>query len=340
MIECIFTLDYEISGSGEGSLKELVYKPADRLKALFEKWNARFVAFVEVAELEMIDAQGSDADIHLVKNQIRDFYRKGFELGLHLHPQWYGGRYENGRWLLDYSEYNLCTLPRTRIDQIVERSISYFRQILGEEDFTPFSFRAGNWLFKPTQPAAEVLAERGIKVDSSVFKGGLRHQHQLDYRRALKNGNFWAFSDHVDVPEPDGSLLEIPIHTQMVPFWKMIKPKRVNIQHIGMGGGQSWRDKLPRLLDFMRSFHPLKLDFCCMTINEIKDMMDAIIEKDRQEPATFYPVVTIGHTKELVDLEAVEFFLSYLKQMGIAVTTLEAAWRKIKWLQSTVDLST
>jgi len=330
MIECIFTLDYEISGSGEGSLKELVYEPAERLKALFEKWNARFVAFVEVAELEMIEAQGSDLDIKLVKDQIRNFYREGFELGLHLHPQWYGGRYENGKWLLDYSEYNLCTLSRTRIDQIVERSISYFREILGVEDFTPFSFRAGNWLFKPTQPAAEVLAERGIKVDSSVFKGGLRHQHRLDYRRALKNGNFWEFSDHVDVPDADGLLLELPIHTQMVPFWKMIQPKRVNVQHIGMGGGQSWRDKLPRLLDFLRFWHPLKLDFCCMTLVELTNMMDAVIQKDQQKPSSFWPVVAIGHTKELVDFETVEAFLSFLKQKGIAITTLEAAGRKVR----------
>ena len=71
--------------------------------------------FVEVAELEMIEANGTDPAIDLVKHQIRDFYEEGFELGLHLHPQWYNARYENGKWLLDYSEYNLCTLPRERI---------------------------------------------------------------------------------------------------------------------------------------------------------------------------------------------------------------------------------
>ena len=28
MIECIFTIDYEIYGNGEGSLQQLVYEPA------------------------------------------------------------------------------------------------------------------------------------------------------------------------------------------------------------------------------------------------------------------------------------------------------------------------
>lgn len=36
MLECIFTIDYEIYGNGEGSLKELVYEPAKHLKAIFD----------------------------------------------------------------------------------------------------------------------------------------------------------------------------------------------------------------------------------------------------------------------------------------------------------------
>ena len=112
MIECIFTIDYEIFGSGEGSLRELVYEPTERLKAIFNKSQARFVTFVEAAEIEMIEAKGTDPAIDLVKRQIRDLYSEGFEIGLHLHPQWYNARYENGRWQLDYSEYNLCTLPQ------------------------------------------------------------------------------------------------------------------------------------------------------------------------------------------------------------------------------------
>ena len=230
MIECIFTIDYEIYGNGEGSLSELVYEPAEKLREIFLKWDARFVNFVEVAEMEMIGREGTDSAIDLVKNQIRDFHREGFELGLHLHPQWYNGRYENGRWLLDYNEYNLCTLPRERIEQIVDRSITYFRDVLGQTEFTPLSFRAGNWLFQPTQIAAEILAKRGIRVDSSVFKGGLQHRHNLDYRKALENGYYWKFKNHVDIPEPEGGMLELPIYAQMVPSWKMLSAKRVGLQ--------------------------------------------------------------------------------------------------------------
>ncbi|OGL43425.1 MAG: hypothetical protein A2W05_00325 [Candidatus Schekmanbacteria bacterium RBG_16_38_10] len=330
MIECIFTIDYEIYGNGEGSLRELVYEPADRLMAIFRKWNERFVLFVEVAEFEIMEAQGVDQTINLVKHQVRESYKEGFEIGLHLHPQWYNALYEDGIWVLDYSEYNLCTLPRERIVKIVDRSISYLQSVLGESDFTPLSFRAGNWLFQPTQTVANVLADRGIKVDSSVFKGGLQYQHKLDYRRALRNGYHWKFTDYVDTPDPKGALLELPIYTQMVPMWEMLTTKRIGLQKRGSSTAQKGKKRLYRYLDFLRFYHPLKLDFCRMTINELTNLVDKIIQQDQKDPASFKPIVTIGHTKDLVDFETVESFLSYLEQNKIRVSTFEEVYNKCK----------
>jgi hypothetical protein len=328
MIECIFTIDYEIYGNGEGSLRELVYEPAKRLMAPFQKWNARFVAFIEVAELEMIEAKRTDPAIDLIKHQIRDFYSEGFELALHLHPQWYNARRENRGWILDYSEYNLCTLPQHRIVQIVDRSLSYFRELLGAYDFTPLSFRAGNWLLQPTKTVATVLAERGIKVDSSVFKGGLQQQHKLDYRRAAKNGYFWKFQDDVNSPDSKGALLELPIHTRMVPIWKMFTAKRIGLQQKGSSAVQNGKQRLIRLVDFFRFRYPLKFDFCRMTLDELKEMVDTVIREDQEDPTSFRPIVAIGHTKDLVDFETVESFLALLKKKGIAISIFEEVYRR------------
>ncbi|MHC1725268.1 MAG: hypothetical protein AB9866_04520 [Syntrophobacteraceae bacterium] len=205
MIECIFTIDYEIFGNGQGSLKELVYDPTEKLAAVFKKYNSRFVVFAEVAELEMIEANKADPYIDQVKLQLRRLLADGFEVGLHIHPWWYNARYENGSWILDHSEYNLCALPRNRITQIVDRSISYLRNMLDEPGYTPLSFRAGHLLFQPSQTLAGVLSERGVKVDSSVYKGGLWHQHNLDYRPALRNGYFWRFSRTASICRTQGA---------------------------------------------------------------------------------------------------------------------------------------
>jgi hypothetical protein len=329
MIECIFTVDYEIYGNGEGSLRELVYEPAETLKAVFQKWNARCVVFVEAAELEIIGSERADPAIDLVERQIREFHGEGFEVGLHLHPQWYNARHNNAQWQLDYGEYNLCRLSPDRIDHIIDRSIAYLRKVLGAPGYTPLSFRAGNWLLQPSGAAAKSLAGHGVKVDSSVFKGGLQHHHNLDYRRSRKNGYYWAFSDDVNVPDPRGILLEIPTFARMVPIWKMFTAKRIGLQQKGPASAQRPQKRLARLRDFLRFCHPMKLDFCRLTAAEIIRMFDQERKKDRRNPGIFRPIIAIGHTKDLVDLDTVESFLSYLRGQGVPVSTFRDVHDKI-----------
>ena len=329
MIDCIFTLDYEIYGNGTGSLRELVYEPGELLRKIFEAWNTRFVAFVEVAEFQRIESAGTDAGIADVRRQIREFRCKGFEIALHLHPQWCKARNEQRRWLVDYSEYNLCLLPRERISEIVDRSLDYLRDVLAEPRFTPLSFRAGNWLFQPTETAASVLAEKGIRIDSSVFKGGLQHNHTLDYRRALRNGYFWTFSRDVCEPDPRGWWLEVPIYTEMVSSWRMLTSKRLGMRNGAGNGDQTARRKFNRVLDLLRARYPLKLDFCRMTLNELTSALRGIIREDESEPEKYRPVVAIGHTKDLTDLRTVDAFLCFLRTNEIAVSTFESAYPKL-----------
>jgi hypothetical protein len=328
MIECVFTIDYEIYGNGQGSLSELVHEPAEKLREVFQRANARFVAFVETAEFEAIESKGTDSAIGLVKKQIRQFHGEGFEIGLHLHPQWFNARFENGTWALDYGEYNLCTLKRERIEWMVQKSLDYLRGVLNEPGFTPTSFRAGNWLLQPSRTAAAVLADKGFRVDSSVFKGGLLHRHGLDYRPALKNGYYWRFQDDANVEDPQGRLLEIPTYTRMVPFWRMLTSKRLATQQKSRGSANKvaaprLRQRAERIRDLLRLRYPLKFDFCRMTFDELHASLDAAIREDRNSPESFKPLVAIGHTKDLHDLETVVKFLSYLQDKGIKVSTLQ-----------------
>ncbi len=329
MMEFIFTLDYEIYGNGTGTLKDQVFAPAEQLRGIFRKWGVPLVAFIEVAELEKIESCGTDPAIDLVKRQVRDLSQDGCEIGLHLHPQWYNARYDQQRWDLDYSEYNLCTLPRKRIAEIVDLSINYLRHVLDQPLFTPLSFRAGNWLFQPTQTAAGVLSEKGVKIDSSVFKGGLQRNHNLDYRPALKNGYYWPFSEDATKPDPKGPWMELPIYAEMVPIWEMATAKRIGFNNsVGMAGMSTQR-KWNRILDFARFRYPQKLDFCRMTLGELTSVMDRLIRDDEKTPGTLKPIVAIGHTKDLADPKTIDAFLSFLRAKRIAVTTFDGLKPKL-----------
>lgn len=309
----------------------MVYEPARRLMGIFQRADARLVVFVEAAELEIIESNRTDIAIGLVKEQVWQFRREGFEIGLHLHPQWYNARQESGTWVLDYSEYNLCMLKRKRIEWMVHKGIEYLRGVLKEPGFTPFSFRAGNWLLQPSQNAAAVLAEQGIRVDSSVFKGGLQRDRSLDYRPALKNGYYWRFQHDVNAKEPEGRLLEMPIYTRLVPFWRMLTPKRVALQQKGNAPAHktaqvSLRQRASRACDLLRFRYPLKFDFCRMTLDELRASIDDAIRDDQKSPDSLKPLVAIGHTKDLDDFETVTRILSYLKDMGIKVSTFEEVY--------------
>lgn len=329
MIDFIFTLDYEIYGDGTGSLKECVLEPARSLFSLFQKRAARFVVFVEAAEIEVIHRQKADPAIAAVIEQVKEFYGHGYEIGLHLHPQWYNAKLDNSGWILDRSEYNLCLLSEERVRQVVDRSISFLKRVL-DYDYSPISFRAGNWLFQPTRTAAKVLYDFGLRVDSSVFKGGVLPEHGVDYRPALRNGWFWRFTEEVNVPEPKGFLLEIPIYTRMVPFWKMVTFKRLAAHQRPASYAAPAKGRLP--VGFTKAFsglkYPEKLDFCRMTRKEIKSMLERLIREDKFSPSDYRPIVAIGHTKDLTEIRSIDYLINFLIDKGILITDFRSAYAK------------
>ena len=327
MITCIFTLDYEIFGSGKGTLAELAIEPAERLRILFENAAKRFVLYPEVAELELMAAAGSDPDIGSAVQQIRAFHESGFELGLHFHPWWYNARREEGEWVLDHAEYNLCTLSKPRIETLIDRGLRFLRAIVGEPRYTPLSYRAGHLLFQPAKDVVDVLVSRGIRLDSSVYKGGVWKKHRLDYGPAVRNGSMWRFEYDPNVSAPDGRMLEIPIHTQIVPTWRLLTIKRLSLERRSATVSKTPRRLIDRLRD-VQLYRAIKFDYCAMRFDEMRSMIDSARRQDDGDPAIMRPLVAIGHTKDLVDLKAVKQLLDYLESVRIPISTFTETYHR------------
>ena len=320
MMECIFTLDYEIYGSGEGSLRDLVLDPTRQLAQLFQEFEAPFVVFAEAVEFAKMEQAQSDPDTAQVRAQLRELRAAGHEIALHLHPWWANAQYQDGRWRLDWSERSICALEPERVETIVSGAIRYLRDVLCDPGFTPVSFRSGLWAMQPTPVIANVLARHGVRVDSSVFKGGRVHELGLDYRPAAGNDGFWRFGNDVNVPDPAGALWEVPIHTQMVPLWQMLGRKRLKLQ-TKMRSSPESTPLSSRWRDFLRFRYPRKLDFCRMTFQEMRESIEGALEEQRASGRENSLVVAIGHSKDFVDSEAVRLFLTFLKERSVHVTT-------------------
>lgn len=315
-------MDYEIYGNGTGGLDELVYKPAESLASAFLKQGATFVVFPEVLELLKIDEYNTDPSIEKIKEQLRGFFEAGFEIGLHVHSWWIDARHENGQWLFDWGARNLCALPSERIDNILRLSIQHLRTILDSNSFTPSVFRNGLWVMQPTEPIARALARNGIRADSTVFKGGRIKDVGVNYGASIKNPFYWQFTADINTPDPAGILYEVPIFTELVPFWRMFgrlvkREKKAAVPHTSAVSSQS------RFSDFARVFYPRKLDFCHMKFDEMKASVDRVLRQDRLSPEIYKPVVAIGHTKDLSNKEPVVRLLDYLNGRAIKVTNFQ-----------------
>lgn len=322
MLTVIFTLDYEIYGDGSGSVRDLVLKPSQRLAELFHDFGLQMVVFVEALEFGKMEEYKADDAIDEVQAQLREMRAAGHEIGLHLHPWWARARRKNGDWFLDYSELNICRLAESRSDEIVSSGIEYLRHALGDPDFAPVSFRSGLWAMQPTATMARVLARHGIRVDSSLFKGGVDRKLNLDYRPASNNGHSWRFYKDVNQPDPEGPILEVPIYTEMVPFWRMIGRKRLDIQKRAPArpNGVPLR-KTTR--DFIRLRYPRKFDFCRMTFDEMRSVLVRATTEAGDDGQEARPVVAIGHSKDLVDFESLRRFLELVCELKARVNTLE-----------------
>jgi hypothetical protein len=254
-----------------------------------------------------------------VRAQLRELRAAGHEIGLHVHPWWANARYADGHWHLDWSERSICKLEPDRVEAIVSAAIRYLRESLADPDFTPLSFRSGLWVMQPTSVITNVLAQHGIRVDSSLFKGGLVHGLSLDYRPALRNDCCWRFGSDINVPDPRGALWEIPIHTHLVPFWRMLGRKRLKLHSKTRSASQGspltrcWRD-------FLRFRYPRKLDFCRMTFVEMCEAIKRVLE-EKQGREKHMPIVVIGHSKDFVDPKTVRSVLFFLQELGVTVTT-------------------
>ena len=276
MVYLIFTLDYEIFGNGEGSLKELVFEPTQKLNDLFSKYGYKYVNFVEAAELIKIKEYGSDPYIQNVESQIKKMYKDGFEIALHIHPQWFNGKYIDNKWVLDYEEYNLSLLDMNKIYLYVKSCISYLRQIIGINSYSPVAFRAGGWLIQPSSNITKVLKNNNIRIETSVFNGGIQRNYKLDFTKYPKNLKYWSYSEDVLMPDIKGDIFEIPIYTEMVYFWKMYSKKRQEIYSSSKRTTLNIKQLYLSYLDKMRITYPKKFDFTKMTFLEMQDTLTRI----------------------------------------------------------------
>ena len=189
-IDLVLTDDWELRGDGSGHMPTLQFDAMDRLMAIYERHGLRATFTVEVLQqLHHLEEGRRDpalADLaRRWEDRVREAYRRGHDIQLHLHPQWHGARRDGNRWRLS-EPWSLLQHPPERLRAMLREGRHYLESLLRPIDpqYRCVAFRGGSWAIAPGEHVLPALIENGFLLDVSLV-GGLHYDNakvRLDYR--------------------------------------------------------------------------------------------------------------------------------------------------------------
>lgn len=315
-----FTLDYEIHGNGDGNPIDLMVEPTYRLMDILEQYNQRLTIMADVAEILCFHRywqQTGRDDFHVqeIEQQLCDAIRRGHDVQLHIHSSYFKAEWNGEHFDQCIEEYNMAALSYERITEMVSLSVKYLGNLLQpiQSDYKVWLFRAANWSMMPTPILYKVLTEYGITHDTSVYKGGCQGGNVCyDYRNAYDNLlSYPASAKDINHYDTNGELIEMPIYTEMRPFWDFVSPIRIfrmvrakfhkhkhQSQPKSVTTDKNDNRKLSLRSFFVKS--PLKMDFNQVNGRGLIRMMKNIMRRAKREHLEHVDVILIGHSKTFV----------------------------------------
>jgi hypothetical protein len=108
-----FVDDWELRGDGSGDIVQLQFSPMRTLVEIYNRHGIHGSFNAEVMQqLTFRKFQDEHAELGALADrwdtQVQETFRQGHDIQLHIHPQWFDARYEDGEWRLmsDWSILN------------------------------------------------------------------------------------------------------------------------------------------------------------------------------------------------------------------------------------------
>lgn len=263
-MKILLTLDYELClNDFVGTVDECLIVPMQKFHQVCDLFGVRATIFVDAAYLYMLDKLHTQwpmlkEDYEKVKENIQWLEEQGYDIELHIHPQWYYSIYNETGWHLDWNHYKLSTAPYEESLVLFTESKNLLDSIIGRKTI---AFRAGGYSIQQFN-YQDCFKRNGIIADSSVFTNNkvLTETHYYNYVGAP--ANTYRFTDCITSPDSIGVFYEFPIGVGKFPFVQYMRKKRRIAQHSsqrwGNGGAEQNRSLYERI---MKNIHRFKNGF-------------------------------------------------------------------------------
>jgi hypothetical protein len=345
-IHLAFVDDWELSGDGSGDPHELQFAPMRRLVEIYNAQGIRGSFNAEVLQqLTFRQFQDEHPELKGLADEwddsIRETFRQGHDVQLHIHPQWSSADYEDGKWKLN-GDWSILSYSAEQARALIAQGKEYLENLLQpiDPDYATVSFRSGSWCIAPSSFLLSLLADFGIVFDMSIV-GGVRYQTrriELDYSKCEEDflPYYPVMTDARRVSDKVEPIVCLPTNhfygSRRSTLQHHVGKLSEKLKHRTSSGddskasarsvktyGHEWAQTshdspLRRVYDkgivpYVKGRHLIsdlaQLDYSLMT-----EMLDSIRRRARASGLKDVPVILENHTKDLRDFSHIDRFVS------------------------------
>jgi hypothetical protein len=279
---------------------------------------------------------------------------------LHVHSQWKGARFEDGRWKMT-GGWSILKRSRSDMERMISDCRAYLESLIRRvaPEYRCQSFRSGAWAIAPSEHILSVLAEQGIVFDMSICKG-IKYDNeviQLDYSDCEEDllPFYPVMSDARRVATGRSPIACVPTFS-FVPRRRTIVSDDVDRfrqrLHRKIGGRTSgvqgpgasappvastneyevWRTHSGIKEKIMQRLNPERAiaDLSALSGAMIIDMLDAVRRAADLRGVRHAPIILENHTKDITDFRNIELFASLVaRSKDFEVITLKEVARRL-----------
>lgn len=230
----LLTLDYELYGNGSGNVFKHIIEPTDMILNILHKYDAKLTIFFEVVEYWKLKEEWEagnrmgyqDNPIVAMEEQIKEAYRQGHDVQLHIHPQWVDAEYKNGTWHLNLNEWRLGGYFRDgeySLVNLLQKGKQTLEDLITpiDPEYRCIAIRAGGYNIQPSEEIVMAMASVGLKVDTSIYPGGkeIGTLSNYDYTGIKEDISYWYVGNKLE-EQGNSEIVELPIVAFPIRRWK------------------------------------------------------------------------------------------------------------------------
>ena len=358
--------DWELSGNGSGDIRRLQFEPLRRLLSIYNRLSIHGSFNAEVMQqITFRQHQDQHKELKTLADEwdetVRETFRQGHDVQLHIHPQWQNAEYKDGSWKLT-ADWSILNYSRAEALQMLQRGKAYLENLLKDIDpnYRCVSFRSGAWCIAPSPHMLELLVQLGIVFDMSIV-AGVKYDTRnikLDYTACEEEflPYYPVMTDARRVSDKEEPIICVPTNCFYASRRQVFQhhldkavskirnriagPTRVandgrSVEVYGEAWAQIDGSRMKRvyrkvIVPYVRGKHTIsdlaQLDYALMM-----EMLDSIRKRARASGLTDVPVVLENHTKDLQNFSDLERFLEKAAQSSdIRFITLTELAKSLK----------